>query len=144
MIHDILSSDVDFAKGMMNASHSDAEILVYLASRGLEPANAAHLVDDLRHGRKPSVRLPSEFRPAGHSAVGGRGLANKEAAPAQHSHPSRSGSRKHRRSDIPWWFIILAGIALLAFGYVFFGSGTRVSRDAVDLEKHQIPPPPGK
>ena len=58
MIHEIVSSDVDFARGMMGSGHPDAEILAYLASRGLDPAKAAQLVVDLRHGRKPDTQLP--------------------------------------------------------------------------------------
>jgi len=58
MTHDILPSDVECAKAMLDSSHSDAEILAFLATRGIEPAKAGGLVDDLRHGRHPSVQLP--------------------------------------------------------------------------------------
>ena len=138
MIHEIVSSDVDFARGMMDSGHPDAEILAYLASRGLEPAKAAQLVDDLRHGRTPSAQLPFELRPAGHSATEGRGTAKAEPYQAQPSYRKRSGSGKHKRSGIPWWFIILFLIAVLALGYVFLEAGSSVS---MDVEKHELPPP---
>ena len=144
MIHEILSSDIDFARGMMDSGHPDTEILGYLASRGLEPAKAAQMVDDLRHGRKPNVRLPAEFLPAGHSAAGRKVTANKEATPVAPAHQKRSGSRKHKRSAIPWWFILLAVIALLALGYVLLESGGNLSTDAINQNKHELPPVPGK
>jgi hypothetical protein len=144
MIHEIVSSDVDFVRGMMDSGHPDAEILAYLASRSLEPAKAAQLVDDLRHGRKPSVQMPFEIRPDGHSAVEGRKTARTEPyqAPQSHQHSSRSG--KHKRSSIPWWFIIIVGIALVALGYVLLETGSNLSTEGINKDKHEIPPPPGK
>jgi hypothetical protein len=68
MIHEIVSSDVEFARGMMDSGHPDTELLAYLATRGLDPAKAAQLVDDLRHGREPSAQLPYELRPASPNA----------------------------------------------------------------------------
>jgi hypothetical protein len=144
MIHEIVSSDVDFARGLMDSGHSDTEILANLASRGVEPAKAAQLVEDLRHGRKPSAQLPSEFRPPGSSAVGDRRTARGEATQARHSHRRRSGSGKHQRSAIPWWFVILAGIALLALGYVLLETGTHLATEGVNQDKHEVPSVPGK
>jgi hypothetical protein len=144
MIHEILSSDVDFARGMMESGHPDAEILGYLASRGLEPAKATQLVDDLRHGRKPNAQLPFELRPVGQNAVGGRGTAKGEAHPGHHPHLKRSGSRKSTLSAIPWWFVLLIGIAVLALGYILLESGNNLSMDAINQNKHELPPAPGK
>jgi hypothetical protein len=140
MIHEIVSSDVDFARGMMDSGRSDTEILAYLASRGLEPAKAAELMDDLRHGRTPSAKLPFELRPPGHRAVGGRGTARGEAHPAQHAYRNLSGSWKRKLSAIPWWFVVLVGIALFALGYVLLEAGSRLSREGIDKDKHELPP----
>jgi hypothetical protein len=144
MIHEIVSSDVELARGMMDSGRSDTEILAYLASRSVEPAKAAQLVDDLRHGRQPSTQLPFEFRPAAHHAVAGRRTATAEAQPAQPSHRKRSGSGKHKRSAIPWWFVVLVAITLLALGYLLLGPGSSAPADAINNEKHEIPPPPDK
>ena len=144
MIHEIVSSDVELARGMMDSGRSDIEILAYLASRSVEPAKAAQLVDDLRHGRKPSAQLPFELRPAAPSAVGGPRTAGEEAQSAKHAHRKRSGSGKHKRSAIPWWFVILLGITALALGYLLLGPGSSAPTDAINNEKHEIPPAPGK
>ena len=141
MIHEILTSDITFAQGMMNSGHPDAEILAYLASRSLDPAKAALVVDDLRHGRKPKAQLPSDILSVGHNAAGGPATANRNAPPAQHSHHKRSGSRKPRGSGIPWWFVILFLIAAIAFGYVFMEAGSSLSTDGANTEKHELPPP---
>ena len=140
MIHEILSSDVDFAKGLIDSGHSDPEILASLASRGLDPAQAAQLLDDLRHDRKPSANLPFDFRPANPGAVRTRDVAREEShrAPPARRHRSRRG--KHKRSGIPWWFIVLVCVAVFALGYVLVQTGRGISVDT----KHEIPPPPGK
>jgi hypothetical protein len=140
MIREIVSSDVDLARGMMDSGHSDPEILAYLASRGLEPARAAQLVDDLRHGRTPSAQLPFALRPPGDRAGGGRGTATGEAHHAPHSHRKRSRTSKYKLSAIPWWFVILASTALLALGYLLLQVGTHLSTDGIDKSKHELPP----
>lgn len=128
----------------MNSGHPNTEILAYLALRGLEPAKAAQLVDDLRHGRTPSAELPLELRPAGHSAVKGRATARGEAHQAQHSHRNGTGSVKHKRSAIPWWFVILVLVFLWALAYAWLEAGNHFSREAIDKDKHELPPGPGK
>jgi len=141
MIHEILQSDVELARGMLDSSHTDAEILSYLASRGIEAAKAAQLVDDLRHGRAPIVQSPfgPDLSSSGARAKP-RAAMPEAAAPAQpprhHSH-----RRRHGGGGIPWWFVLLAVIFLLALGYALFETDTHVSTNA---DKHDIPPPPGK
>ena len=145
MIREILSSDVEFAQGMLSSSHSDAEILAYLTSRGIEPGKAADLLDDLRHGRKPTTQLAFLPRVGRSSAAGGSRPAVADAPPTsetprRHSHRRRT----HRRQGVPWWFIILAAIFILALGYAFFEMGADDSSESVSAVKHELPPPPGK
>jgi hypothetical protein len=142
MIHEIVSSDVEFARGMMDSGHPDTELLAYLATRGLDPAKAAQLVDDLRHGRESSAQLPYELRPASPSAIGSRETPRGAAQPAPHPHRKRSGSRKHTLSAIPWWFVILVGCALLALGYVLVQTGDGLATEGVNKDKHELPPAP--
>jgi hypothetical protein len=139
MIREIVSSDVDFARGMMASGHSDTEILAVLASRGLDPAKAAQLMDDLRHGRTPNVQLPFDLHPPGHRAVAGRGTARAEAHPAQHPYRPRPGRGKRLLAAIPWWFLIPAGFALLALGYVLLQAGNHLSSQGVIQDKHEVP-----
>jgi hypothetical protein len=144
MICEILSSDVEFAQGMLKSSHSDAEILAYLTSRGIEPAKAAELLDDLRHGRKPNAQ-PAFVPGAGGSLTTNQPRPARAAAlpaaeaPRRHSH---RGSLK--RSGFPWWFILLIVIFIMALGYAFFEMGGDASSDSLGKAKHELPSPPGK
>ena len=54
MSHETSASDIEFAQGMLKAGCSDAEVLASLSSRGIEPAKAAELLDEVRHDRTPS------------------------------------------------------------------------------------------
>jgi hypothetical protein len=137
MIHEILPSDVEFARGMLDSARSDAEILSFLASRGIEPAKAAELLDDLRHGRTPDV--PVAFM------LGQRHEpADAVRSPLPAAQPHRAHGRKHRHRSFPWWFVLLLGIFLLALGYAFFEAGSGVVGERLDQDKHEIPPPPHK
>jgi hypothetical protein len=144
MIREILTSDVEFAQGMLNASHSDAEILAWLRSRGVEPAKAADLLDDLRHGRKPNVH-PAYVLGAGISPT-----ANRPRPAGTDAPPAAESSRRHyhrgmsKRKGLPWWFILLLAIFILALGYALFEMGSDVSSESADTVKHELPPPPGK
>ena len=145
MIREILSSDVELARRMLNSNHSDAEILACLTSRGVEPVKAANLLDDLNHGREPSAQLayvlgvrvsPSSSGP---QSVGADALPTSET-PRKHAH--RSGS--HARPGVPWWFILLALIFMVALGYALFEMGPDASSESVSKVKHELSPPPGK
>jgi hypothetical protein len=144
MIHEILSSDVDLVKGMINSAHSDAEILAQLSSRGIDRSKAAVLLDDLRHGRKPSVGMP--FVPvAEHPRTTRPPQRPSEQKPQKpDSPPVRSNRRTHRRQGTPWWFLLLVLIFIMAIWYAFFHEGSNSSRDLINSSKHEIPPPPGK
>lgn len=145
MIHEILSSDVELAKGMLESSHSDAEILGYLASRGIDPAKAIELLDNLRHGKKPDT--PMVFVPGGarHPATeSGRALV-ADASPAAESRRRHSHSRRrYKQPRMPWWLILLAATFILALAYAFFVGGSDAAKESVDTVKHELPPAPGK
>ena len=63
MTHDIVQSDIALASRLIGAQRPDQEILQALVLRGIDPAQAAKLLDDLHNGRKPEVRtsLPLEM-----------------------------------------------------------------------------------
>jgi hypothetical protein len=144
MIHEILPSDVEFARGLINSSHSDAEILAYLASRGIETAQAAKLVDDLRHGRQPSVQVPFVPFPGGHGTSGRAKVARAHSHHEYHAPQRHSRSGKHRTAGLPWWFVLLLLIFVGALIYLFLGTEPDASKAAIDHGRHEIPSPPGK
>lgn len=142
MTHDILPSDVECAKAMLESSHSDAEILAFLATRGIEPTKAGGLVDDLRHGRHPVAQLP--FGP-GRSSPGATARAPVAAgdAPPQSRSPKRRPHRRHRRSRELWWFAVVAIIFLLALGYALFEGWTAATRISIQEGTQDKPSVPG-
>lgn len=144
MIHEILPSDVEHARSMLEAGHSDTEICVNLTSRGVHATKAAEVVDDLRHGRSPSVQLPQSLAQAPRHRRGephATGLPAPKKPDSRHGHSHR---RNHKRALIPWWFVLLVLVFILALGYAMFEAGRVVTHNGVQEERHTIPTPPGK
>jgi hypothetical protein len=52
MTREILETDVEFARRLLKEDRLDSDILRALGLRGLEAANSANLLADLRAGRK--------------------------------------------------------------------------------------------
>jgi hypothetical protein len=144
MMHEILPSDVVFAREQLSCARPDTEILAALAARGVERVKANQLLDDLHHGRTPDAQPPVVPQPRGDDAVGSCGAAMGGAPHRRHSHGRRSRRSRHHRSGIPWWFLIVACIALLALLYLLFEVGTSASRNAIDEDKHAVPSGSGK
>ena len=144
MIHEVLPSDVEFVRGLLNGSHSDAEILAALASRGLEPAKAAQLLDDLRHGRRPDTHVPSALASPAPRATHGPRKTRTHAPPLVDSRPPESRHRKHKSDGVSWWAIIVGAICLWALWFIFFRAGADASQDVINLDKHHIPDAPTK
>lgn len=144
MIHEILSSDVEFAQGMLDSSHPDAEILTSLASRGIEPAKAAQLLDDLRHGRDPGIQVQFALGSTARRATREPGRTTEDAPQAAGSPQPHSRHRKHKRFGASWWFVLLVVIFLWALWYAWFKTGADPSQDAIDFDKHKIPDAPTK
>ena len=145
MIREIVPSDVDLAKGMINSNHSDAEILASLTLRGIEPARAGQLVDDLRHGRRIASDL--SFLPPPDTHHGGHAKASTAKSKAyweQPVAPKRAHSGKHRRAGTQWWLVFLIVVFVGALVYAWMNLGKQSAGDAVGQHKHELPPPPGK
>jgi hypothetical protein len=140
MIHEILPSDVEFARGMINAGHSDEEIVSHLTSRSLERAKAAELLQDLRQGRSPPVQLA--YVPEAGMRHGHR--RHRATRPVE-AHPQRRSSRgRHGRRRFSWWFLLMLVIFAWALGYAYLHLGSDASRDVISRNKHEIPPAPDK
>lgn len=144
MIREILSSDVEFAQGLLSSSRSDAEILDYLTLRGIEPAKAADLLDDLRHGRKPSAQLAFLPGARGSFSTSQPRPARADAPPTPETPHKHTHRGSHQRKGVPWWFILLVVLFILALGYAFVEMGSDAAKESVGKAKHELPPPPGK
>ena len=98
MTHDILQTDIDLATRLRDDHRSDEEIILALVHRGVDPAKAAQLVDDLRNGRKPTVRIrsPAGVHPAAAVTVKEVARETGQSPPTRSSEPD---SRRERRAQ---------------------------------------------
>ena len=117
MTPQILQSDIDLAKRMLQVGAPDADIIAALVRRRIDQESAALLVDDLRHGRAVIPQL--ELSPEGT-------LLTSEASPSPVS-SSRGAStpgpegesrrrRRGRRSSGVRKIGLLLGLLLIASG----------------------------
>jgi hypothetical protein len=97
MTHCILPTDIELAKKLLEASRSDNAIVAALVQRGVQSANAAQLVTDLRSGRQVAPEIPAGLgiaaRRRSHTH---RSAHRSESEPA--SNPSEPAPRSERRT----------------------------------------------
>ena len=89
MTHDILQSDIELATRLRDEQRPDEQIISALVHRGIDPAKAAQLVDDLRNRRRPSVQaqLPAEFSLPRRSKPRSAAQENQNGQPPRSSPP---------------------------------------------------------
>jgi hypothetical protein len=141
MIQESLSSAIEYAQGMLRSNHSDAEILAGLTARGLEPAQAAELLEDLRHDQ---TSRHQEAEGHGGHASSHHGRRRRVRSHRHHSHeshhrPSYHG-RKYKTRRTPWYFIPLAIIFVVAFVYAMIEIGV----DRTDAVSKSTAGPPSR
>jgi hypothetical protein len=62
MTSEIVQSDIDLTRRMIESMRPDREIITILGKRGIDTDRAALLIDDLRYGRKVVPHLPLGYR----------------------------------------------------------------------------------
>jgi hypothetical protein len=73
MTSEIVQSDIDLTRRMIESRRPDREIIMILGKRGIDTDRAALLIDDLRYGRKVVPHLPLGYR------IIPRGFAGEDA-----------------------------------------------------------------
>ncbi len=130
MTHDLLQSDIDLAKRLRGDHRADEEIITALVNRGIDPAQAALLLDDLRSGRKaaPQTTAHLEFTPArrSRSKRAAHGGAPNPPTPfprveSRRERPPRPTGHGPKTPTAVWVIIaVLFGAVLVAVGVVLF------------------------
>jgi hypothetical protein len=137
MTNDILQSDIDLARKLLDANHPADEIVAALGYRGINGNRAAQLVADLQAGKavepdKPiSINLPSpsEQQPS-------RKITPPELAAEP---PQRSRSRQKKSNPFPWFTIIaLAAAAVCVIAFVLLSRKSH-SNDSVNNSASDSP-----
>jgi hypothetical protein len=130
MTHDILRTDIELATRLLAEKRPDNEIVAALVPRGLEPATAAQLVDDLRNGRKVNVQsaLPMELGLARRSRSRSGSHGTRQDQPSRSSQaesrrepPRHATAHGSKKSKIPWRIpAILVALVVVVVGILVF------------------------
>ncbi len=116
MTDDILQSDIELARGLIQARQDDKQIIEALTHRGIDSGKAAQLINDLRQGRKvtPRPMFVAETEPA--PAPSRSSLpVNREPRPSSRSRQPTHSTHVRRGPGVLVWF--LAGILLCTGAY---------------------------
>src|SRR5690348_10394685 len=108
MTDEILQTDIDLARRLIDEGDGDAEIIGHLARRNISPERATRLVSDLRAGQ--AVEPDHVWR-----AVSSRSARTASLAPS-----SRSGSEARRNPAplrVPWFRILVALAVAVCIGF---------------------------
>jgi hypothetical protein len=133
MTHDVLRSDIEIATRLRTAERPDHEIIAALVQRGVDPAGAAQLVDDLRNGRQasaktpapPELLLPRRTRlKNSESRMGSSDPQAVRGANPRSKQPMRPTHHHGKKNEISWHipamlvaFVVVVGCILLVHHY---------------------------
>jgi hypothetical protein len=124
MTHDVLRADIDLAIRLRDDHRPDDEIILALVHRGVDPGQAAQLLDNLSKGIKPTPQSP----PSPEMALGRRSRTKSVPPgnePTRSSHSSRATARNgssarsagqgRKRTAVFWLTIaIFVGLVIAA------------------------------
>jgi len=140
MTNDILQSDIDLARKLLDDRRPIDEIVAALEYRGVNENRAAQLVADLQAGRtvepdrpititlpaKTTEDTPDQPRPNRQSAQGDLGSQRRE-----------SRSRQRRANPFPWFTVIALGSAAVCVVIFVILSRKSHSNDSVDQKRSE-------
>ena len=122
MIHDILQSDIELAKRLLEAGRPDGEVVTVLSKRKLGVDEASRLVADLRQGKRvsPSSSLAAALKTAPPSMAAAEPVKARvpgAGSPARRSaRPRSSHSHGHNRKRLNLGWVVI--VVLLCVGAV--------------------------
>lgn len=150
MTNDILLADIDYARRQMKDSAPDAAIVAGLISRGIEPAKAAQLVDDLRQGRRvtPALHLvlrsrtrrstrPPGASPARPNSAAAPGGGTQDQGPA---HGTRSRTTMSLKTRLIGGALAFAAFALAAWALYHYRFSPEAQDERVPAPTNAAPP----
>jgi hypothetical protein len=130
MTHDIIQADVELATRLIADQRTDEEIIRALGHRGIDPQQAAQLLDDLHGGRKVTAKaaLPPELslrrRSRSASTTSDTGQRSSAHSPSAKPRAEAAGHRSRKGQDASptFWraFFVIAVVALAGVGFVLY------------------------
>jgi len=149
MTHEILQTDIEFAKAQIGSNLPDDQVAMALTRRGVDPAAASQLVQDLRNGRpiQPPAAAPEWV--SRRRSVSGRSTTKVQDQPSiqppqprstSHRRPSRAAKKKARENT---FVLVVAGIlaCLVVAGFVVFKHRHNSTRDRDESRSESRPAP---
>jgi hypothetical protein len=138
MTPNILPTDIDLASKLAASGRPPGDIVSALVSRGVDPATAAQVADDLLHGRRVEPQIPPalEISPRRRRRSGEASPPEGQPAPSnfapQPSAPSRNRPRnrpgpKRFELSIAQWLLAIAALGAV---------GVAIGLLVVDARRH--------
>jgi hypothetical protein len=152
MTHCILLTDIELAKKLVTAGRPDSAIVAALAQRGVDSADAAQLVADLRDGRQVTPQIPAGLELGSRR----RSRSRRPEQPSGPQQPSRGPETSprperaaERHSDAPkksstFWLIAVVPICFVVaiIGVLISNHLHRVAEDAPPNKAQPAAPAP--
>jgi len=120
MTHDVLQTDIDLARRLIDSGLPATEIVAALVYRGIDSNRANQLVLDIQSGKLVEPDKPIKIN-LSQKPIEKEGLAS-ESGPGQRTgsmdHGARDSTSKGRKSTFPWFTIIAlasAAVCVCAF-----------------------------
>jgi hypothetical protein len=142
MTHDILQTDIELAKELIESNRPDAEVALALTRRGLDSAVAGRLVEDLRNGRRVQPQMAVEWvtrRRSGSRSSGEAGHDRPSAQPSpsrstsekrsNQRRPSRGARKKAKENAIVWVVAVILACLVVVTAIVIFKHSQRTKDD---------------
>jgi hypothetical protein len=134
MTNDILQSDIDLARKLLDANRPADEIVVALGYRGINGNRAAQLVADLQAGKAVEPDRPIYVNLPSPSQQPSRKITPPELAAEP---PQASWGRQKKSNAFPWFTIIaLAAAAVCVVAFVLLTRKSRTN-DSVNSASDQ-------
>jgi hypothetical protein len=135
---------------LLDEKRPEDAIIAVLVTRGIEPATAARLVDDLRNGKKVDVQstLPMEFGLARRSRSRSGSQGSRQDQPSRSSQtesrrepPRHATARSQEKSAVSWRMVAIFVALVVVVGGILVFQRYRAGTDST-AERATSPPGP--
>lgn len=144
MTHDVLRADIDLATRLRDDHRPDDEIILALVHRGVDPGQAAQLLDDLRKGIKPTPQspVPPEMtlarRSRTRSVPPGNGptrSSRSSRATSRDGSPAQTADRGRKRTAVFWLTVVIFVVLVIAAGTFILIQRYKAATNAPEKQK---------
>src|ERR1044071_962047 len=139
MTDEILQTDIDLARRLVDAGNGDTEIIYLLARRNIAPDRASRLISDLREGR--AVAPDRVWRAI---ALEGELPIASSASRQTTSSPARARNRPSTPIRVPWFRVLMAAGVFFCIAMAVWIGRQRNERAKEPLNQAGAATPPNR